>query len=365
MIKIMIKNITFILFIVLSFTIRANNAGEGYSNQMAGIRGHYGFIIPHTRAIKDIANTYPWGIELDYGWVLTGQNAWNYCFCYPKTGFSLAYFNFDNPDIIGSGVFTSAYIEPYIALEKSFNFSYRLGLGVVYLTRPYHPETNPVNLFYSTNISFVASFALSLSYRLNSKNYLKLTTNYNHTSNGGIHLPNKGINFPTLSLGYDHFLKKPVFPKREKIKKQLYDKKWWINTALFFTGKNKEKVESKLYPVFGATLTASRLFTRMNAVAGGIDIEVNRALRAKLDEEQINTDHKKAALLTGHNLLVGKFTFSQYLGIYLYAPRKPTDPVYQRYELVFSPARKFYTGISIKAHRHIADYMDVRAGIRF
>ena len=70
-------------------------------------------------------------------------------------------------------------------------------------------------------------------------------------------------------------------------------------------------------------------------------------------------------MLIGHEFLLGRFTFSQKIGPYIYNIGKYNDPVYQRYGLNFYITENFFTGIHVKAHRHVADFMEIKLGWTF
>ena len=67
----------------------------------------------------------------------------------------------------------------------------------------------------------------------------------------------------------------------------------------------------------------------------------------------------------GINLLFGRFSFIHQWGIYYYEPYQARNRMYQRYGLNFKLCERFYLGINIKAHGHVADLMDARIGIIF
>src|SRR3990172_3906259 len=80
-----------------------------------GARVHRSFIIQHTKKLsREITASNPWMIEADLNWHLRKQNTWEYCHCYPRTGVSLLYTNFDMPLILGSAFSVYAFIEPFI-----------------------------------------------------------------------------------------------------------------------------------------------------------------------------------------------------------------------------------------------------------
>ena len=76
-------------------------------------------------------------------------------------------------------------------------------------------------------------------------------------------------------------------------------------------------------------------------------------------------DYKYLAPLIGHDLLLGRFNFQIQLGAYVYSPFKRRDPVFQRYGLSFYATKSFFAGINLKAHRQVADFLDVRVGYSF
>src|SRR4030043_923257 len=108
------------LFLIL-FVLRLGIAGGqegGNSVLMPGLRGHYGFIVPHSSTIQDISWSKPWGFEAEFTWLLMGENHWRYCFCYPRTGVSFFFINFGNPEILGNAYSLYGFIEPLIEIGR-------------------------------------------------------------------------------------------------------------------------------------------------------------------------------------------------------------------------------------------------------
>jgi hypothetical protein len=335
----------------------------GYAFPSVGIRFHKGFIIPHSESIKSISYSKPWILETDFSLHYTSDKAFNYCNCYPRLGVSVMYINFDNRSILGNGFAIVPFVEPFFSAYRKISTSFRFAVGAVYLNNVYHPETNPMNLFYSTPFSFLLSLNFSVNYRMSSHWNSRLTINYNHISNGGNREPNKGINFPTLSLGFDYLVKPTLFKKNEKINQPLSSKKSSLKVALLLTSRKPFPNEKTRYWVFGIASNWSYLFGRISALTVGAEWVNDLSLRESLERTGGNVpDHNRAGFLVGHELQIGRFRFSQQLGIYVYTPAKPRDPVYQRWGLDFLINRRLFTGVNLKTHRHIADFMDFRVG---
>lgn len=341
------------------------------SYSVVGIRSNYGFIIPHSKKIENLSHTNPWGIEMDFSWHLTSYNIWQYAFCYPRTGFSILYTNFSNPEVIGSTVAFYPFIEPFINAENPFSLSVRFGMGPAYMTKKYDPEENPENLFNASHLSFIVLLNLGLNYRVNRNLNIRIAANYNHISNGGIKQPNLGINFPTINAGFDWSLSPVYFPDREKnLHVAPNPDKFRFDIYLFGAGTIDRK-NSKTHFINGLGINFSERVSRINAITCGVEY-INDGELKFLAESNMTTnkygeivDHHRAGILFGHELLLGHFIFSQQLGFYFYSPFKPLDAVYQRYGIVYKISDRIFTGINIKAHRHTADFLDMRIGMNF
>jgi hypothetical protein len=328
-----------------------------------GIRSYYGFIIPHSDKIADISYSKPWGIDIDLSWLLLGNKAWDYCFCYPRLGISFSYTNFANPRIIGNAYSIIGIIEPFLSYSKRINFSYRAGLGISYLNNPYDSIRNPRNYFFGSHLSFVALLNFSLNYRINDRWNSKVSAFYSHISNGGIQEPNLGINYPTISFGLDYMLSPYQLQNRPRTKKELYPKEFSVFLTSFASGKTLFRSEKKRYPVIGLSAEASQVVGRVSALSFGAEWVADYTLRELNKRNGSNNDYNRIAILAGHQMLIGRFIFSQKLGIYVYSPVKAMDPVYQRYGLIFKISSHLFTGIDIKAHRYVADILDFRIGL--
>ena len=339
---------------------------------IVGLRAHYGCILPHSKWVEPVSHTNPRGIETDICWHLRKKNYWNYCFCYPRTGFSVYYANYDNPDILGSAISIYPFIEPYIRAERPLNFSIRFGIGPAIMTKVYDSITNPDNLMYGSTLSFIALLNFSINYRIADRLMLRLAGNYNHISNGGLKEPNYGINFPTLNAGFDYSFTTTRFEDREKDPEiVLNPKKNRFDLIFLFSGKPTAHGVDKRYAVFGFCANYSRTVGRIFALTGGAEWVSDRSLRQKIithhkvDESGELFDHHRAAVLAGVDWLFGRFIFSQQMGIYFYCPYGARNPIYQRYGLSFKITEHIFTGINIKAHAQDADFMDMRMALYF
>jgi len=334
------------------------------SQLVIGLREHYGFVIIHSRAIRAIEDSYPRGTELTINWHKMDKKSWEVCNCYPRVGLLFSFFDFDNREILGYGFNVAGFVEPFFTSHKKLNISIRPAGGLSFDTRPYNPVSNVDNFSYSLPINVYLQLNLALNYRLNEHFGINLAANYNHISNGGIKEPNKGINYPTATIGLDYTLNPSPFEDRLKQKYQGAKKRRYDVALSSFVKRILE--DPTYFLVVGASTGVSQQVGRMSAITLDAEWIWDGSLRWRM-ENQFNSDsdYQRGAVLLGHEFLMGRFTFSQKLGIYIYDQTKFNDPVYQRYGINYHFTKALFAGIHLKAHRHVADLIEIRLGWSF
>jgi hypothetical protein len=357
-----------LLFFSLSFIVRAQNDSTMVDSRptVLGISFDYGFLLKHTDFLRELDDSHPVAVRIDWSKHLVTRKSWEFCNCFPRVGVSLAYWNWDQPDILGSGISVLGYLEPYMRTEKRLNYFFRAGLGGVYLTDPYNEETNPMNLSYSTNLAFFLLVGAGVNYRINEKLNLRFAVKYNHISNGGNRTPNKGLNFPSLSAGLNSSLAPITYPSLEKIQRRRPPEDRKRISLVHFSGWSNATVgdKSKFY-VFGFAAKYSRWIGGRSALTFGTEWIVDLSRKEQIRLAGLDDSFQQGAMLAGHEFWLGRVTFSQELGVYYFKQYRTTDDVYQRYGLSYSFTKNIFAGMNLKAHRHVADFFDFRIGYRF
>ena len=326
-----------------------------------GLRQHYGFIIIHSKDLRAIKNSYPIGTELNFNWYKIDQESWNLCNCYPKAGFLISFFDFNNRKILGYGYNLAGFVEAFFRAHKNTSFSFRTAAGLSIETNPYDTIYNPENFSYSVPVNIYSQLGLALHHKIKQKIRISLSVNYNHISNGGFKQPNKGINYPTISVGLDYMPKPIAFEYRPKqkyqgIKQRRYD-------ISYFSFPKKIIQYPEYFTVFGIGSGASQQVGRMSAITLDAEYVWDGSLKYKMRNSDKN--YQRGALLLGHEFLMGRFIFNQKIGFYLYDQTKYNDPVYQRYGINYYITKPIFIGVHIKAHRHVADFIEIRLGWSF
>lgn len=331
-----------------------------------GARWHTGFIIPHSREIVNVSGSNPFGLEISAQWVLNSPEHTRKLGLISKRGFAFHYINFDNPQVLGHTVAIVPFVEPLIRPWKPLYASVRLGLGPAWLNKLYHPDNNPTNLFFSYPISLWAMLNAHLHYKINTQWELSAGLNYNHISNGGMKNPNKGMNFPTYNAGISYSFQPIQMTRPEKNRDWKNQPRHYAYASLIGTLKNMDATPE--YPEltrcwsYGIQVMGARRVGRFSALALGTEWIHDGFAEETLRRLNLDKSAWKGGGLLGHELLVGRVSFSTLLGVYLFNPSGDRDPVYQRYALQYRFGRRFVLGSSLKAHRHVADVFDLRLG---
>ena len=358
-----IHRVLSVLFCSLATALCAQSSGDSLNTvKMVGLKLHKGSVLIHSRDLRPIEDSYPTGIELDLAWHKISQKAWESCRCYPKLGVALTYWDYDNKVVLGQGLTGLFYIEPVFNTRGKVNYSIRAGFGLSYQNSPFDSISNPDNLSYSTYWGFPLQLGGSVHFRIQSRWMLNASLMYNHISNGGIRQPNKGINWPSIGVGMSYYLEDFEFEERAITDWRALgppEKRWDFTLFLAY----EEPRENLFLFSPGIEVKWSRQFARINAYTLGGELMYDNGTGYVLETMGETPESIKAGLAAGHEFLLGKFLFSQQFGVYLSNPNPEHPQVYQRYGLVYRIDKTFSAGVNLKAHGHVANFIDFRVGI--
>jgi hypothetical protein len=328
----------------------------------SGLGIQHGFIFAHSPTVENTKGSRPTGVEMILSWQRNDPIVWDACNCFPRKGLLLSYFNYDN-DVLGKSFTAAFFLEPTYKLVKNTFFSFRTSAGLSYLTSPFDSIRHPHNRSYSTRMNVYLSVGLGIWVKLNNRWWLNPSVNYHHESNGGMKEPNSGINWPTAGLTLSY--QKDTRPYHTGIRSR---EKFWINNSIRwdfgFFGTLKRALDidgnSLRLPLTGLSFQAGKQVGRINVLTIGTEVFKDWALRHQLKQDSIAASPVKAGILAGHEFMLGKFLFSQRLGLYIFDQTPDFDQLYHRWGLHYRVNRHFGVGVQLSAHRHIADFSDLK-----
>lgn len=322
-----------------------------------------GFVIVHSQDVESVKNSYPQGFQIDLGKHKMSEKVWNACLCYPRSGVSLTFWDFDNPDVLGFGATGMYHLQPVFRADRDFSFSVRGGVGLSYQSNPYDPVSNPDNQSYSTTLAFPLQLGVGLHYKLGEQWQIEARFLYDHISNASIKQPNKGINWPNAGLAISRYFRPVSFPEREKTNWRT-DTVSLHRTDITSFATYQEPENGVFLLSGGLEVKHARRIARLNSLSFGAEwmYDTNQS---KISEEMGRSSGHHLGAALGHEFILGKFLFSQQFGVYFLKPISRPEDVYQRYGLVYRFNQAISAGANLKVHGHVADFLDLRIGYSF
>ena len=326
----------------------------------AGIQ--HGFIFAHSTAVQNTKGANPTGIELILGWQRNDTETWDLCNCFPKKGLVLAYYDYD-VKILGKSFNAAYFLEPFYKVSNKSFFSFKGLAGLAYLTNPFDSVKNPTNQSYSSAVGIYLLVGLGMSFLVNENWWVNGNINYQHISNGGLRQPNKGINWPTAGISLIYQKNPRPYYKASRSKEKFwkdYSVRWDLGVFGIAKRGTTEEGYSRRMPLIGGGLQAGKQVGRINMLTLGAEIYDDKSLRMQIKRDSIRASAVRSGLMIGHEFLLGKFIFSQRLGIYVFNQTPYYDRVYHRWGIHYFISKNLGMGFQLKAHRHVADFVDFR-----
>jgi hypothetical protein len=344
--------------VLLSLNLRAQTV------PIAGSHGEYGFLILHSQDIAPIGPANPYGLGVDMSWRLDPQKHFSNCNCFPRLGVSLNYHNMDKPEVLGVSVPLYGFLEPHYRLGDNTFLFLRAGMGFTYQNLPFDEVSNPLNLSYSRKLNTFVGLGLGTEYRWDKYWGARIAFWYNHSSNGGAQEPNKGLNYPSIMLGVNRSLEPLDFPSRNQLNNTRKEPLRQIDFQLYMAGKAIDETRVT-YAVYGVETSYLQQFNRISAWTVGLEATQNDAYAEVIEQNNLDQSAFEFNFLAGHSFVLGKFTFSQRAGVYLWRDYSKTPDWFQRYGVNYYIWRGFSLGANIRVHGHIAEFLDARIGYSF
>jgi hypothetical protein len=317
-----------------------------------------GWIIPHNPELREIASSRPFSFGLSSQWMRTSQKNWEACHCFHYTGFNFSVVDYQNSRELGQAWNLSGTFEPVLHRSGPFSISLSTALGVSYLTRVFDPVENPRNTFFSSPVSFLLTLAPRLTYDLNEHLALQAALAYHHISNGGQKQPNRGMNFPMLGLGLVYSTKKSELPHYEKTPPP---NRWYFYTDLAMN--IRQAPDNSRRPNFILSAATYRKLSGIIGLGGGLEVAQDFSLAV----QESRVESFLPGIYLENHFLFGRFDFSQRFGAYLHKPLgyRDSEAFFQRYQFSYRIGKHLSLGAGLKAHGHVAEYLDLRVGWRF
>ncbi|MCC6599942.1 MAG: acyloxyacyl hydrolase [Crocinitomicaceae bacterium] len=336
--------------------------------------------------------------ELSFSYKTRGKKEWHIYHKYPSLGGSLIFIYFGNSDTLGNalGLVPTAQFEYD---QKKGSFFLRAGLGIAAFNRPYRQEDNPGNLVLGSTFENLSVLHIGYSFFSGKRLSMSLGLSATHCSNSHLRVPNVGANIFSVSCGL-RWSEPPkirsmkphqaVDDRKEKNRHLHWNPAISLNFGLHEFPGTVHPIGGPLYPVYGCSLFASRVYRMNGRISLGASLYYYSGYYDLILSQQLfpeGTDAgKKSVTVSIHGArewIFGRFGLIVQAGVNIYSPflrelaeiknipskgvlyQWTSNKVGYRYSPLGYTQKtiKPFAGISVKANGGTADFFEVSIGI--
>ncbi len=312
------------------------------------------------------------GVNLKVGWrIQKSDDQYFALYNNPIYGVGL-YSSTFNTDIIGSPYAIYGFVQtPFGNLaNKRWAFDYRIGLGISGNFNPYDEETNPLNQVIGAKNNVFIDFGLRTQYKLSPKWRAGLGLAFHHFSNGAMRLPNSGVNLIplTASITYQPHAE-TVLPDKRDIRSYERNIYYHINYGIGW--KQLERDIDTRFLKTTLSAYASAHVSHKWRMGGGLDLFYSESGNS----DQIAGDKSgtlSAKLSYGPSFYLAhvlnrNLVLNGNVGYYLHKQyfNGEITRIFLRAGARYYVYKNINAGVSIKAHKGKADFIEWTVGYTF
>lgn len=287
-----------------------------------------------------------------------GSKLWQQWHRYPQMGLLFRYKTFGNAAVMGSSYILLPYLEFTPFSYKKFALKIRHGTGLAFMNKIYNEEKNNENIFVSTHLNAATYLNVAFSYQVHKQWMILAGGDLSHESNGRLTVPNKGINAVSLYVGLRYRASQRV-TARTKSDLPVVQKPWQaiINTAIGMSDYDFISRHMHFRPDIMATAAYQHSGRFRTFLGPGMVFQ------------KYDTLNNRLYLCIGEEVLIGRISTKYAIGYYLdsYASRTffKIGMCYYPFIPKNGNAKGFYIGSNLKAHKFIADFVELNVGYVF
>ena len=328
----------------------------GFTNSVAqhralGVEFMRGSLIEHTAIIPEgLLNYKPnTGVKINFVKQTDGSEKWEQLYNYPDLGYSLIYWDYNNP-LMGQsiGFLPSISFRLNKNPDKKGALKLITGFGLGYHTTIYDEQENPDNQMLGSRFSLAVNLELIYQYRISNSVSLFAGGAFTHFSNAATQKPNLGTNMTSLNLGFHYHLDK------EKIEYQTFEEAFERKPVRFGVQLASGFQESYPRPrgktgFWNAGIFASKRVSFKSEVTVGTEVFFTYAIRKDLEALNIDEDFKRVGVYIGHEFILDRTSIVMHLGYHVYRPYESFGKRYTRIGLKYRFTDHLHASFTVKA----------------
>ena len=365
-----------VLFLLIIGAISAK-AQPNHKNYELEARVHYGYLYFQNDQFHSALGRYSMhapAYEISLHHNTYGQHRWEVIHGYPSIGLTFYYSGFRNDSIskeLGHVFALYPYINFPIIPNENSKLTFKLGVGLSYLTNKFHPTENYHNYAIGSHVN--AAINLSFEYRQRIVDRLHWVTSVGltHFSNGATRTPNMGINIFSVATGFSWYLKRPkdLIDYKLRPKNYLFEfdgKRHFVTDYQYTLGFKDMSQQYGTHQYFFIHNVAANLMlqlTERDRLGIGLEFIYDPSAKALHPEWDSPRDYVKIGGLISYEMMFDRLSFMFNLGIRNNAPLpQKAFLFYQKVGLRYYFTDNLFATLSFTTYDIKADFISFGVG---
>lgn len=361
---------------VLMISITLNSIGQGNVSKGLYFQTKGGFLMAHRSTMAHLVRNNTFGFEV--GIIKHKQSPKDAYYAFPALGVNLEYRNFGYNDVLGQAISLSHFFDTPIYQSRNFFVDFQYGMGLGFITKKYHIDSNPTNIAIGSNFNAKVTLKIMATKYFRDFN-LGAGIELTHFSNGAITYPNLGLNVPSLivQLGFLNRTRARFDPtitysyggclRQGPIYKTLHFSGSNLSVSSFMTLKQVRANPNlpKRYPVMGVKASYHYNMNCNWSAEFGFDLLYNESnLHLYTDSTFKRGDVMQVGVFAGAYYRFYKSEVIINLGFYLRDKINPLGRVYNKIGYRYYVSDNWYGLFNVRANLGKADFFEFGIGFR-
>lgn len=344
--------ILFVFFI--SMNCFSQNTNYGFE-----VKEHYGFTIAHRQSMLHYLDRHYSIIDVSFYQNTSQENCWQQYYNFPKMGVAATYSNFGGSNKLGQAIGVFGFLT-FENPNKNICFSFKLGAGAGYLSKPFDREKNYKNIAVGSHINGLIRLEPSVKFNLSEKFSLTTGIGFTHFSNAATKTPNLGINIATVQMGARYYFgARKIKPRSENMDSIFNSKRYavYIHSGL----KQVYPANGPFYGFFIANFNYLIHHYKKGTWGLGADFfyspSLHEELMSDLNPNNNNNPVRQFALNVNHEFNFGRLSLPLILGVYVIDKVKKNGLTSQSVGIRYKLNQHLIASVILKSHFAKAEYV--------
>lgn len=347
--------------LLIFFASAEDTAAQIGQPERYSIEGHYGFMVAHRKALRNLIKGHSRSYALRAEWTVKGHQRWHYLYSIPKWGVELYYSDLGNRAELGRQGGLSIYAQIPRVKRERWELDVIAISGLGYTDTHWDLDENLKGIALGSPLNICLGLGLLSHHTINNHWSLQVGLRMTHFSNGAFTLPNLGTNNFSAVLGLNYHQRRADIPEEMIFTSDLPSLR--NHDISISAGAKQIRVnDQKRFMSYTISYTYDR---RRNWKSGFLirsDLFYNLATGALMNSDELK-DRISHGIALGYSQFFGKARFDLMMGVYTYMPYNSYGNYYHRFQCRHRINRKWECSLGLKSHFARAEYFE--AGVTY